>query len=161
MADGHYLSLEVQRLEVENLWRAALDQYLPMSVAAATAFHRVYGTSRAIVTREDYDDALNIAASALSRFLTVYSAGERGEKVPLAVDLVKQRFARGATELRAGPGEGNPNLWVRRADLIAAIATIRNAGLIFGFAASPAVAPAAPAAEPAERADKTPDERKQ
>lgn len=132
--DGQQLSLEVERLRTERLWRAIRGEYVPMAVAAATTFHEVHGTPKAIVTRKDYDDALNIAAGALSSLVPVYALDPRGHRTAVAINLVTQRFALGATQLRSADGHVVDNLSVRRADLRFALSIVRRAGLPFSFA---------------------------
>lgn len=128
------LSLEVERLRTESLWRSMLGQHVPMSVAAATTFHQVHGSTRAIVSRRDYDDALNIAASALSSLVPVYALDAGQRRVELAVNLVQQRFALGATQLRSADGNVVDHLSVERADLLFALTIVKRAGLPFSFA---------------------------
>jgi hypothetical protein len=129
---------ELVRLEVEAqattaLLQSAQDYYLPLPVAAAIAFHQAHGNTKAIVTRQDYDDALNIAAAALSRLITIHVLRDAREgRVRLAVDLTKSRFTRGATQLRTG-NETLGELSVARADLLAALSLIKRAGLPFAF----------------------------
>ena len=128
------LSLEVERLRTQKLWRAMLGEHIPMSVAAATTFHQVHGNTRAIVSRRDYDDALNIAASALSSLVPVYTADAGHRRVEVAINLVRQRFALGATQLRSADGKVVDNLSVQRADLLFALTIVKRAGLPFSFA---------------------------
>lgn len=128
------LSLEVERLRTERLWRGMLGEYVPMSVAAATTFHQVHGSTRAIVTHKDYDDALNIAAGALASLVPVYTLDARGRRIELTVNLVLQRFALGATQLRSPDGGVDENLSVQRADMLFALSIVRRAGLPFRLA---------------------------
>jgi hypothetical protein len=53
--------------------------YLPLHVAAAITFHQAYGAKNAVISRSDYDDALNIAAAALSRLMHVYTLRSPGK----------------------------------------------------------------------------------
>ena len=128
------LSLEVERLRTESLWRSMLGQHVPMSVAAATTFHQVHGNTRAIVSRRDYDDALNIAASALSSLVPIYALDAGRRRVEITVNLVQQRFALGATQLRSADGLVVDHLSVERADLLFALTIVKRAGLPFSFA---------------------------
>ena len=132
--DHQRLSLEDERLRTERLWRAILGEHVPMSVAAATTFHRVHGTTKTIVTRKDYDDALNIAASALSTLVPVYTLDRQRSRRELTINLVTQRFALGATQLRSTDGNVVDELSVQRSDLLFALSIIRRAGLPFSFA---------------------------
>lgn len=127
------------RLEVESERTNAFLQrvehnYLPLHVAAAITFHQAYGSKNAAISRSDYDDALNIAAAALSRLMPVYTLREPREgRVVLAVDLTEARFAHGATELRSGH-ETVGELSVRRNELVSALSFIKRMGRPFAFA---------------------------
>ena len=133
------LQAELARTEeLSRRTRGIADAHLPLAVAAALAFHQVHGNTKAIVTRQDYDDALNIAASALSRLVPVYTLRDAREgRVVIAVDLTQQRFARGATQLRSADGTIG-ELSLKQADAISAISLIKRAGLPFSLALSPA-----------------------
>lgn len=129
------VSLEVEGQRANALFQRVEDLYLPLCVAAAITFHQVHGNTRAIVSRNDYDDALNIAAAALSRLLPIYVLQDpRQGRVALAVDLVAARFARGATELHR-TGEIVGGLSVARRDLASALSLVKRQGLAFAFAA--------------------------
>jgi hypothetical protein len=128
------IRLEVEAERTTALLQSAHDLYLSLPVAAAIAFHQAHGNTRAIVSRQDYDDALNLAAAALSRLLTIYVQSDpRVGRVPLPVDLTKSQFTRGATELRSGP-ESVRELWVSRSELVSALSLIKRTGLPFVFA---------------------------
>lgn len=106
------------------------DANVPLPLAAAIAFFQVHGDTTAQIARQDYDDALDIAAAALSRLMPIYAMSDgRDGPVPIAVDLAGQRFARGATELRLRNGTAIRELSIRRADMHSAIALIKRAGL--------------------------------
>jgi hypothetical protein len=145
------LSLEVERLRVEAQWQAARDEFVPISLAAAATFHQVHPSSKAVVNRGDYEDALNIAASALSRIVPVYTVGAVTQRrVQVPVNLVLYRFVDGATQLRANDGKVFEALVVKRSDVLFAISIIKRAGLPFSFAVVPAEPPAAPPQRAAE-----------
>ena len=102
-----------------------------MSVAAAITFHQAHGNTKAIVTRDDYDDALNIAASALSRLIPILALRDpREERVAITVDLVNQRFVRGATELHHKDGTRIRDLSVKNSDLRSALSLIKRSGIL-------------------------------
>ncbi|HZM34451.1 MAG TPA: hypothetical protein VFC18_08135 [Burkholderiales bacterium] len=127
--------LEQEKQRTEDLLQNASDAYIPLAVAAALAFHQAHGNTRAIVNRRDYDDALNIAAAALSRLIPLYTLrAPRQGRVPVAVNLVHQRFQRGATELHGDDGSVMRALSVRRSDLVSALSLVKRAGLGFAFA---------------------------
>jgi len=127
--DRQRLSLEVERLRTEQLWRAMLGQYVPLSVAAATTYHQVHGASRAIVTRQAYDEALDLAAGALAKLLAIYTLGPRERRREIPVDFATQRFAFGASELRSADGRVTGQLFVRRTDLLFALGVVKRHGL--------------------------------
>jgi hypothetical protein len=129
------ISLEVEQARSSELLQKLGDQFVPLSVAAAITFHHAQGNTRAIVTRQDYDDALNIAAAALSRLVKVYEIKEpKAGRVALGVDLTHQRFARGATELREANQPVARELSVRSEDLKTVLVLVRRAGIPFGLA---------------------------
>lgn len=99
------VNLETERLRVDASWRAQGAEYVALPVAAAIAFHQAHRSTKAIVTVEDYDDALNIAASALSRLIPILVVNEsQSVPVKLDIDLARQRFSRGATRLVGNDG---------------------------------------------------------
>jgi hypothetical protein len=113
--------LEVEAERATALLQSGHDYYIPLPVAAAIAFHQAHGSSKAI------------AAAALSRLLTIYVLRDaRQGRVPLAIDLTRSRFARGATELRVGL-DTLCELSVSRHDLLTALALIKRAGLSLMF----------------------------
>jgi hypothetical protein len=135
--EGAAIVEEEVRLEVEaerataELQQRGEDMYLPLAVAAAITFHR---STKAIVTRQDYDDALSIAAAALSRLIPIYALRDpRLGRVAIKVDLTEAQFARGATRLRS-VDKTDEDLSVVRRDLVAALSLIKRTGLPFSFA---------------------------
>ena len=111
------------------------NTFIPLAVAAAITFHQVQGNARAIVSRQDYDDALGIAAAALSRLVSIYTTLDPREgRVAVPVDLTKQHFVHGATELRSADGSSMRDLSVQRGEMLSAISLIKRAGLPFSFA---------------------------
>lgn len=110
---------------------APLEQaHVALDVAAAMAFHRLHGNTRAIATPRDYDEALNMVAGALSRLIPIYGMGDAREgRKALAVDLTKQAFVRGATRLRLPDGTLLAGLTVLRAELASAMSQLGKTGL--------------------------------
>ena len=137
--DSDLLSLEIEAIRTQNLWRSITEQNVAMSVAAALTLHAAYTNARAIVSRKDYDDALNMAASALSRVVPVYTTGPVTQKtVEVKVDLLTHRFAGRASQLRARDGdEVVQPLFVKRGDLQHGLSIIERAGRLFSFALLP------------------------
>jgi ribosomal subunit interface protein len=136
MADDP-VRLDAGWAESNEFLRDSTDTYVAMSVAAAITFHQAHGNTRAIISRRDYDDALGIAAAALSRLIPIYTLRDPSEgRVRVVADLTRQRFARGASELHGTDGSSVGALSVVRSDLISAISLIRRTGLPFSFALS-------------------------
>jgi hypothetical protein len=134
MPDGQQVDLEAKRLQIEQSWRGMHDNYVGMPVAAAKIFHEIRGSAALFVSQDEYEDALNIAASALSRLMPVYGLGAGGLKVELApIDLRTERFAHGATQVRCGDGSLIENLYVQRSHAASAIPLVVRAGLPFVF----------------------------
>jgi hypothetical protein len=128
--------LEVEAERNNELLTRTADYYLPLCVASAVAFHQAHGNTKAIVSRQDYDDALNIAAAALSRLLTVYVLRDpRAGREALVVDLTRSHFAHGGTELKSLE-ETVGELSVARRELVSALSLIKRTGLAFSFAAT-------------------------
>ena len=127
------LDVEAERATAQ-LQQRADDFYLPLAVAAAITFHQVHRSTKAIVTRQDYDDALSIAAAALSRLIPSYALRDpRLGRIAIKVDLTKAQFARGATRLGSAE-DTDEDLSVARRDLVAALSLIKRTGLPFSFA---------------------------
>lgn len=141
MSADLWAELEAESARIHALWARLQGAHVPLAVAAAMTFHQVHGNTKAVVTRPDYDDALNIAASALARLVPIYARRNPAEPWT-AVELhpAAQRFARGATELRSNDGGRLRGLSVKRSDLLSAISLIKRTGLPFAFAAVPAEA---------------------
>ena len=137
-ADSVDLQFEQARTE-DLVAKSFAEGHVPLPVAAAMTFHQVHGNAKAIISRDDYDDALNIAAVALSRLVTLFRLVDAREgRTPVVADLTKQHFARGATELRCHDGQPTVrDLSVKRSDMLSAISLIKRIGLPFSFAMLP------------------------
>ena len=120
----------------DHEWRIGQESFVALSVAAAMAFHQAQGRSTAAIDSvEQHDDALNIAASALSRLLAIYTVDEgTRERVATKLDVLSGKFARGATEFRRSNGGVVTSMTVRRGDLASALSLIRRVGIPFGLA---------------------------
>ena len=142
----------------DHEWRIAQESFVALSVAAAMAFHEAQGRSTAAIdSPEQHDDALNIAASALSRLLTIYTVDEATrQRVATKVDVLNGKFTRGATEFRRRDGAVVSTMTVRRGDLTSALSLIRRVGIPFGLAidAEPQEKASAP-----EREARTPEKK--
>ena len=130
------VDLRVERQRTVELLESFSGGFVPLPVAAAATFHDAYGETPAILGRDEYHDAFNIAAAALSRLVALYGPAEPHEgRKPIVPDLTRQHFARGASELRSH--DGTPTLRdvsVKHSDLSSALSLIKRAGLPFSFA---------------------------
>jgi hypothetical protein len=124
--------LDLERARIEQEMQNAMSAHIPLPVAAASAIHVVCRNTHDIVARSDYDDALNIAAVAISRLVPVYALADplQGKKV-LLIDMARERFANGATELRRSDGRKITPLSVQRSDMLSALSLIKRTGLLF------------------------------
>ncbi len=114
-------------------WRIGQETFVPLSLAAATAVQEAQADTPAITSSSDYDNALNTAAAALSRVATIYTLDKQTSRLmPLSVNLIGEKFRRGATELRNDNGTTITSLTVKQADLATAIRSIKSAGIAFG-----------------------------
>jgi hypothetical protein len=120
----------------DHEWRIGQESYLALSAAAALAFHDAQGRStKAIISRQDHDDALNIAASALSRLLMIYVFDEAARmRVAVKLDVLNGKFASGATEFHRKDGTVLSAMTVRRGELTPALSLIKRVGIPFGLA---------------------------
>ena len=133
------VDLDNERRRIDSLWRNLDQTHVALPIAAALTFHQVvHSNGPTFVNRQDYEDALNLAAAALSRLVTIYAGADApAPGVPLAVDLRHHHFAGGATELRGKDGSARRDLSLPRDELISAIPLIKRAGLPFAFSSKP------------------------
>lgn len=131
MAKEPPFSFEEQVTRLQEAWRASEHDFVPLRVAAAMTFHPANGSAQAIATRQDFEAALNLAATAVARLVPVYLADRL--QTALEIDLTRQFMSAGATELRSSQGPTIGDLRVKRADALHAISVIRSRGLPFGF----------------------------
>jgi len=106
-------------------------EYVALAAAAAIVYNVVHRMVENDLPRRDYDEALNRAAAALSRIAPVYAWEDswRGQ-VELPLDLTRQRFSNGATEVHGNDGQRFSGLLVRRADMLAALPLIQRSRLV-------------------------------
>ncbi|HZN26126.1 MAG TPA: hypothetical protein VFB75_18015 [Burkholderiales bacterium] len=78
------------------LLQSAHDYYVPLSVAAAIAFHQAHDSSKPCQPGR-LRCALNLAGAALSRLVTIYVLRDaRQGRVPLTIDFTSSRFKHAA-----------------------------------------------------------------
>jgi hypothetical protein len=123
---------------------------MPLSVAAAIAFHTAQRGTKAIRSPLDYMEALNIAAAALSRLIPIY-AMDKALRTRVTFDVLHGEFSVGATEFHRHDGSIVTALSVVRGDLASALSFMREVGPTLAFALgrerSREAAPAREAAE--------------
>lgn len=141
------MSDEFGRADYE--WRVGQESFVALSAAAAMAFHEAQDRStRAILSPHDHDDALNIAASALSRLVAIYVVDEATRTCAVVkLDVVNGKFVRGGTEFRRHDGSTVSSMTVKRADLTSALSLIKRTGIPFSLAMGEATRSPTPAGE--------------
>lgn len=118
--------------KVRKLWRGSEALHVPLSLAAALAFHESYGGPDAIMQRLDYDDALDLIAAALSRLVTIYKVDESTRSpVSVQLNLGSGKFRHGATVYEYRNGRALGSLMVQRAHVPAAVELIKAVGIPF------------------------------
>lgn len=129
------VDLAAQREDVRRAWDASQDEYVALRTAAGMAFHQIYEGAMTCVSSDDYEDGLDIVAAALSCLAPIYAdAGVRMQPTALTIDLSRQRFRKGATELTGRNGAVLGQLLVTRSSVSFAIPVLRRAGLPFRVA---------------------------
>jgi len=102
---------------------------VPLSVAAAFTFHQTCRSNEGLLTADDYANALNIAAAALSRLIPIYTPDERGNLIPVSIRLASQRFRGGATKIQCADGAILAPLAIVRGDVLPALIVIERSGI--------------------------------
>ena len=131
VSDEATVSFDLERAHVEELLQRALGGHIPLAVAAASAIHVVSRNTHEIISRREYDAALDIAAAAIARLIPVYASAVPSPEEALSIDIARERFANGATELRCGDGRKIAPLFIRRSDMLSALSLIKRTGLLF------------------------------
>ena len=131
--DEALVSLDLERARIEQELQHMPDGRVPLPVAAAGAMHLVCRNTHDIIARSDYDNALNLAAVAISRLVPVFAvaADPRRVEEAISIDITGERFANGATELLRRDGRKITRLFIRRSDMLSAMALIRRTGNLF------------------------------
>jgi len=133
--EGTVVSLALLRANTDAMLGRDSSEYVALGLAAACAFHQVHRGRRDELAQWEYDDALHVAAVALSHLVPVYTLDDPSQgRVALAIDLAGQRFANGATELHCQDGRRIARLSVKRSDMLSAISLVKRRGLEFGLA---------------------------
>lgn len=111
------VDLRKDRTLVAQLWNGCQASRVPLSVAAAVTFHQTCNEADDLLSWNDYAQALDIAAAALSRMVTIYTVDGEGQSVPAAIDLARQRFRGGASEVLRDDGSVLAPLDIVRSEL--------------------------------------------
>jgi hypothetical protein len=132
--DGALTVVDLRRdsEQVSELWRGSADSHVSLALAAALAFHEARDHHPVLLSRADYEDALDLTAAALSRALTIYAL-DRASGVPVSTrfDLRAGRFRCGASVYEQWGGDALTSLVVLRDDVPRALALIKSAGIPF------------------------------
>lgn len=125
--------------QVRDAWRSSAEPHVPLSLAAALAFHEAHRTPELFVAQPDYDDALNMAAAALSCVVDIYAIHPRTRQpVPVKLSLRGGRFADGGSAYRRHNGRSVTSLVVRRDHVAGAMGLVSAAGVPFHFVSTEA-----------------------
>lgn len=119
---------------IRELWRTSDGSHVPLSLAATLAFHEAHDGAGASMPEPEYDNALDLAAAALSRLLTVYTIDQHTRRpVSAPVSLATGRFRYGATVYEHSNGRATTSLMVQREEVAAAMEVIKATGIPFQF----------------------------
>ena len=120
----------------DHEWRISQEGFVSLPAAAAIVFHQAQGRSaRAVASASDHDDALNIAARAISRLVDIYVVDDAAHlRRPTRLDLLTGKFIHGATEFRRNDGSSVHSMSVKRTDLTSALSLIKRVGIPFSLA---------------------------
>jgi len=116
--------------QVEQAWRGSQERSVQLPVAAAFTFHQTRRNDKRLLSPDDYANALDIAAAALSCLIPIYTPDERGNPVALSsISLARQRFRGGAARIQCDDGAILAPLAIMRNDLLPAIILIERSGI--------------------------------
>jgi hypothetical protein len=118
------VDLREDSARVARLWDGSRASRVPLALAAALTFHRTRRNGEDRLSHLEYASALDIAAVALSCLAPIYAADARA-----AIDLARQRFSGGASEVLAADGAVLAPLTIARRDVLDALATIERSGI--------------------------------
>jgi hypothetical protein len=118
------VDLREDSARVARLWDGSEASRVPLAVAAALTFHRTRRNGEDRLSHLEYANALDIAAAALSRLVPIYAADGRA-----AIDLARQRFSGGASEVLGAGGAVVAPLTIARRDVLDALTTIERSGI--------------------------------
>jgi len=125
------VDLRSDRARVAQLWNGGQESRVPLAVAAAFTFHQARRKGVPLLSMNEYAGALDIAAAALACLLPIYTLDGRGQPVQVRIDLARQKFRGGATEVQCADGAILAPLAIVRGDVAAALTTIERSGIEF------------------------------
>ncbi len=102
---------------------------MPLSVAAAFTFHQTRRNVANLLFPEEYANALDIAAAALSCLIPIYTPDGHGLPVAVPINLAGDRFRDGATKVQCANGTVLSPLDIVRRDLPPALIAIESANI--------------------------------
>lgn len=108
-------------------WRSSADSYVPLSLAAALAFHAGQECASGLLPERDYELALNLAAAWLSRRVAVYVIGDSKKQLAVLDISPGGRFRDGGSVFQHRPGGCITSLGVTRTELAPLVEFIRRA----------------------------------
>ena len=115
--------------QVEEIWTRSQASWVPLSVAAAFTFHQTRRNVANLLFPEEYANALDIAAAALSCLIPIYTPDGRGLPVPVPINLAGQKFRGGATKVQCADGTVLAPLDIVRRDLLPALIAIERVNI--------------------------------
>ena len=107
---------------------AGQAQPVRMRVAAALAYNHLTGKTRQTATEPEYLVALNSTAMALSQVVDIYYVNDQRKllRIP-GEELALGRFEKAGDIYRTRSGNVYSSIWVRRVDVMDAIAILKVA----------------------------------
>ena len=120
------VDLRQARDEVEDIWIGSQEPWLPLPVAAAFTFHQTRRNVANLLTPDEYERALDIAAAALSCLIPIYSPDGQGTPVPVRINLAHQKFCGGAARVQSADGAVLAPLSIVRGDVLPAVIAIER-----------------------------------
>ena len=129
------VDLVADREEVVGLWNGRQAPRVQLSLAAAYVFHQTRRGDEAAFTGNEYAAALDIAAAALSCLIPIYTVNQLGEWIAVHIDLTRQKFRGGATQLLRADGAIVESMSIVRNDARHALAALERGGVEISYVA--------------------------
>jgi len=123
------IDLREDSAQVAQIWSGSQGSLVPLPVAAAFTFHQTRRTREELLSPHEYARALDIAAAALACLIPIFTTNGRGERIPVSIDLAKQRFCGGATNVQCADGAIVTPLAIVRGDVLPALIAIERSGI--------------------------------